>query len=85
MSPFNEFKVLDRLYVLGRGFITVIYNKQNIPINGDSVILQDDKQIPVIGVEKTKTLMTDPQPKPEWGIVTNEETVGDTILIWNKI
>lgn len=85
MNPFNEFKVLDRLYVLGRGFITVIYNKQNIPINGDSVILQDDKQIPVIGVEITKTLMTDPQPKPEWGIVTNEETVGDTILIWNKV
>ena len=30
------------------------------------------------------TLMTEPRPKPDWGIVTNEETVGETILIWNK-
>jgi len=84
MKVFNEFKVLNRQFILGRGNVTVILNNDNIPIDTNSVIIQDSDLIPIIAVEKSMTLMTNPRPKPNWGIVTNEETVGETILIWNK-
>lgn len=84
MKPFNEFKVVSRQFILGRGNITVISNKDEIPIDTKCVVIQEDKMLPIIGVEMSMTLMTEPRPKPDWGIVTNEETVGETILIWNK-
>lgn len=84
MKPFNEFKVVSRQFILGRGNITVISNKDEIPIDTKCVVIQEDKMLPIIGVEMLMTLMTEPRPKPNWGIVTNEETVGDTLMIWNK-
>ena len=76
------FDVINRLYIAGRGHITVIRNTDLLPIDTECVILHDGgKELRIVGIECLSTLMTDLHPKPEWGLVTNEETKGDTIAV----
>ena len=77
----NKFEVLHRQYLVGRGYVTVINNKDNIPISTSSVIIQDDEEIPIRGIEGAMTLMTIPKPYPQLGLITNKETTGDYIIV----
>lgn len=72
MKTFNEFKVTGRSFSLGKGYITVIDNKNNIPIDADCVIVDTNKALEIKNVEGNDRLLT------------NEETVGDMIMIWRK-
>lgn len=72
MKTFNEFKVTGRSFSLGKGHITVIDNKNNIPIDTDCVIVDANKALEIKNVEGNDHLLT------------SEETVGDMIMVWCK-
>ncbi len=72
MKTFNEFKVTGRSFSLGKGHITVIDNKNSIPIDTDCVIVDANKALEIKNVEGNDHL------------VTSEETVGDMIMVWCK-
>ena len=72
MKTFNEFKVTGRSFSLGKGHITVIDNKNNIPIDTDCVIVDANKAMEIKNIEGNDHLLT------------SEETVGDMIMVWCK-
>lgn len=82
MEQYITFKVVKRLHITGRGYITVVHNPDLLPINCDkSAICKGQFRLPIHGIERTMTLMTIPRVKPDWGLVTSEETVGDWLTI----
>ena len=80
MSPFIEFKVLNRKFTLGSGNITVIQNNDGVPIDTGCVVIQEDNLNPIVKVETPGTSYS----ANDWTIFTDRATVGDKILIWIK-
>ena len=74
--------MVRRLYVIGRGHVTVIDNPDSRPINPDSVVqCEDGTRIHILGVERWTDLMTVSKPLRYWGIVTDKATEGIKINI----
>lgn len=79
-----EFEVIRRLYVVGRGHVTVIDNPDELPIDCKcKVECEDGTKIDIIGVERWMNLMTIQRPYRHVGIVTNNATEGEKINITN--
>ncbi len=82
MEQYITFKVVERLYIAGRGYVTVIHNPDRLPIDRDrSAVCKGQFRLPIHGIELTMTMMTVPRPKPDWGLITSEETIGDYLTI----
>lgn len=82
MEQYITFKVVKRLHIAGRGYITVIRNPDLLPIDRDrSAVCKGQFRLPIHGIELTMTLMTTPKPGKDWGLVTSEETIGDYVTI----
>ena len=82
MEQYITFKVVERLYIAGRGYVTVIHNPDRLPIDRDrSAVCKGQFRLPIHGIELTMTMMTVPKPKPDWGLITSEETIGDYLTI----
>lgn len=82
MEQYISFKVVERLHIAGRGYVTVVHNPDLLPIDRDkSAICKGQFRLPIHGIERMMTLMTIPKVKPDWGLITSEETVGDEITI----
>ena len=82
MEQYISFKVVKRLHIAGRGYITVIHNPDLLPIDCDrSAVCKGQFRLPIHGIELMMTLMTTPKPKSDWGLVTSEETIGDYVTI----
>ena len=82
MEQYISFKVVKRLYIAGRGYVTVINNPDLLPIDSDrSAVCKGQFRLPIHGIEFTMTLMTIPKPKSDWGLITSEETIGDYVTI----
>lgn len=85
LSTYNQyikFEVKKRLYITGRGHVTVVHNPDLLPISRDrSAICKGQFRLPIHDIEREMTLMEHPRVKPCWGLVTSEETVGDEIII----
>ena len=82
MEQYITFKVVKRLYIAGRGHVTVIHNPDRLPIDRDkSAVCKGQFRLPIHGIELTMTLMTTPKPGKDWGLVTSEETIGDYLTI----
>ena len=75
----KEYPVLDRVHVTGRGYVTVIKNKDLDPIDTDSWIVNNEEgNMMVRGVECMKGATG---VKEDCGILTQKETKGETIFI----
>ena len=73
---------MKRLHIAGRGYVTVIHNPDRLPIDRDnSAVCNGQFRLPIHGIELMMTLMTIPRVKPDWGLITSEETIGDEITI----
>jgi len=82
MEQYITFKVVKRLYIAGRGYVTVIHNPDRLPIDRDrSAVCKGQFRLPIHGIELMMTLMTTPKPKSDWGLITSEETIGDYVTI----
>jgi len=82
MEQYITFKVVKRLYIAGRGYVTVIHNPDRLPIDRDnSAVCKGQFRLPIHGIERSMTLMTIPRVKPDWGLITSEETIGDYVTI----
>ena len=82
MEQYITFMVVKRLHIAGRGYVTVVHNPDLLPIDRDkSAICKGQLRIPIHGIERMMTLMTIPRVKPDWGLITSEETIGDEITI----
>ena len=71
--------VTYKVYILGRGYVNVVDNKDLYKITTNSVVLVDEKRIAIIGVEMWKHF--DDIPDRRQGIVTREPIAGKTITI----
>ena len=82
MDQYITFKVVSRCHVTGRGYVTVVHNHDLLPIDRDkSAICKGQFRLPIHGIERMMTLMTIQRVKPDWGLITSEETIGDEITI----
>ena len=82
MEQYITFKVVKRLHIAGRGYITVIHNPDLLPIDRDkSAVCKGQFRLPIHGIELTMTLMTAPKPGKDWGLITSEEIIGDYVTI----
>lgn len=81
MDKEYTFKVENRVFIYLRGHITIVANKENIPITNKAKIIQNGKDVDIVSVEKLLTLESDPKPLPRVGIITKEITTGDTLTI----
>jgi len=82
MEQYISFKVVKRLHIAGRGYVTVIHNPDLLPIDRDkSAVCKGQSSLPIHGIELTMTLMTTPKPGKDWGLITSEETIGDYVTI----
>ena len=82
MDQYITFKVMSRCHVVGRGYVTVVHNPDLLPIDcNKSAVCKGQFRLPIHGIERMMTLMTIPRVKPDWGLVTSEETVGDWLTI----
>lgn len=81
-NQYIKFKVKSRHYITGRGYVTVVHNPDLLPIDRNkSAICKGQFRLPIHGIECTMTLMEHPRVKPDWGLVTSEETVGDWLTV----
>ena len=71
-------KVLDRGYVLGRGYYTVIDNYESIPITLESTIRKKLDSLKIKGIEN---LNGETGVLPNWSLITSSKTIGDYITI----
>lgn len=77
MEQYISFKVVKRLYIAGRGYVTVIHNPDRLPIDRDkSAVCKGQFRLPIHGM-----LMITLKPGKDWGLVTSEETIGDYVTI----
>ena len=82
MEQYITFKVVKRLHIAGRGYVSVIHNPDHLPIDRDrSAVCKGQFRLPIHGIELMMTLMTIPKPSKDWGLVTSEETIGDYVTI----
>lgn len=82
MEQYISFKVVKRLYIAGRGYVTVIHNPDRLPIDRDkSAVCKGQFRLPIHSIELTMTPMTTPKPGKDWGLITSEETIGDYVTI----
>ena len=81
MDKEYTFKIENRVFIYLRGHITIVANKENIPITNKAKIIQNGKEIDIISAEKLLSLECDLEPVPRYGIVTKEPTTGDTLII----
>lgn len=82
MKQYINFKVESRHYITGRGYVTVVHNPDLLPIDvNKSAVVKGQFLLPIRGVECVKTLLYPPTIKPDWGLVTAEETEGDWLTI----
>lgn len=82
MRQYITFKVVSRHYITGRGHVTVVYNPDLLPIDRDrSAVCKGQFRLPIHGIEIEATLMEHPRVKPNWGLVTSEETIGDYLTV----
>jgi len=82
MEQYITFKVVERLHIAGRGYVTVIHNPDRLPIDCDkSAVCKGQFRLPIRGIERQKTLTDPPKLKPDWGLVTSEETIGNYVTI----
>lgn len=82
MKQYIQFRVVSRHRIVGRGYATVIHNPDQLPIDSErSAVVKGQFRLPIHGIERTMTLMTIPKPKPDWGIITSEETFGDYLTV----
>ena len=75
----KEYTVLDRVHVTGRGYVTVIKNKDLDPIDTDSWIV--NKEEGNMMVREVECMKGATGVKEDWGILTQKETKGETIFI----
>ena len=73
-----ELSVIDRGYITGRGYYTVIDNSENIPITLHSTICKGLENLGIVGIEQMKGAIG---IRPNWGLITREATEEDTIKI----
>ena len=80
LKPNNvvHFKVKDRGQIKGRGYYTVIDNEEGVPITTSSTIRKKLDSLEIKGIEKLKGATG---ILPNWGLITNKKTEGDTITI----
>lgn len=76
-----KLKVLDRVYVIGRGYVTVVDNPDRTPIHIGDEIIDGDSAIPIKGIEGLMNLLSPPVPTRTVGLVTLKETHGNEIHI----
>ena len=82
LKQYVTFKVEKRCYIAGRGYVTVVHNPDLLPIDRNkSAICKGQFRLPIHGIEVSTTLMTIPRVKPDWGLITSDETIGDEITI----
>ena len=82
MEQYITFKVVKRIYIAGRGYITVIHNPDRLPIDSyRSAVCKGQFRLPIRGIERMVTPMTVPRVMPYWGLITSEETIGDYVTI----
>ena len=82
INQYVTFEVVSRCYVTGRGYITVIHNQELLPIDKDrSAVCKGQYRLPIHGIEITAKPTARPEPKPDWGLVTSEETVGKFLTV----
>ena len=81
-EQYITFKVMSRHHITGRGYVTVVHNPELIPIDcSRCAVCKGQFRLPIHGIERTMTLMSIPEPKPDWGLVTSEETIGDYLTV----
>lgn len=80
-SAICRFKILDRGYIAGRGYYTVVDNTDNIPIITKHKILYQDRELDIKSVEYVMLMMEPPFPDNKWTLITNEEIKGDELFI----
>ena len=68
----REFKITYRTYVIGRGYIIVIDDKDE-EVSLNSKIVVDHVEYDIKGIEGMMTLMTIPKRKPTIGLIVNKE------------
>lgn len=82
LKQYVTFKVERRYYIAGRGYVTVVHNPDLLPIDRNkSAICKGQFRLPIHGIEMSTTLMTNPRVKPDWGLITSDDTIGDEITI----
>ncbi len=80
----TQLKVLDRVYVIGRGYVTIVDNPDHIPIHVGDEIIDKDAAISIVGVEGLMNLLSPPIPCRRIGLVTRKVTHGSEIHIKSK-
>lgn len=68
----REFKITYRTYVIGRGYIIVIDDKDE-EVSLNSKIVVDHIEYDIKGIEGMMTLMTIPRRKPIIGLIVSKE------------
>ena len=68
----REFQITYRTYVIGRGYIIVIYDKdEDVSLN--SKIIVGHIEYDIKGIEGMMILMTIPKRKPTIGLIVSKE------------
>ena len=82
MKQYIKFRVVSRHHIVGRGYATVIHNPDQLPIDWKrSAVVQGQYRLPIRGIERSMTLMTIPEPKGDWALLTSEQTSGDYLTV----
>lgn len=82
LGQYVTFEVVARRRVTGRGYVTVIHNPDLLPVDENkSAVCKGQFRLPIHGIERAMSTESYPEPLPDWGIVTYEETLGDEITI----
>lgn len=82
-------EILDKGYIIGRGYYVIIDNKDNYNIDIRILSLykkEEDKIIPILRIEGTMTLMVHPTIKSRLALFISEENskvlnIGDKLYL----